>query len=154
MGQTAQCLVPASLGNGRGTSSLPEGKRALPGSAFCGPRPNSARTPWQCARQARKNNGQKGNRALPPPPPSVAHCLSQPPEDLLGQLEAGPRGSSHSLSRPPNPPHPQSGGEQSLTSRTRASQVGRLDSSLIPALTGCVTQDRLFNHLKSRFRHQ
>ena len=56
---------------------LPAGRKEGP-PRLCplpGLRPSWAQTPWQCVRQARKNNGQKGNSALPPPP-SSAHCLS------------------------------------------------------------------------------
>lgn len=61
------------------THLLPAGREEGP-PWLCplpGPRPSSAQTPWQSATQARKNNGQKGNSALPSPP-SVAHCLSLP----------------------------------------------------------------------------
>ena len=77
------------------------------------------------------------------------------PEDLQGWSEADPPGSFHSLSRPPKPSPSTKWGERLLPSRTKMLQVAKLDSSLISALTGCVTQDRsFFKHLKSRFAYQ
>ena len=155
MRQTAQHLGPASLGNDRGTSSPPEGKRALPGSAFClGPGPAQHRPLGSVQGRPGKTTAreeiQHSLSLLPPFPLPLST-----PEDLQGWSEADPPGSFHSLSRPPKPSPSTKWGERLLPSRTKMLQVAKLDSSLISALTGCVTQDRsFFKHLKSRFAYQ
>lgn len=88
-----------------------------------GPRPSSARTRWQYERQARKNNSQKGNSALPPPA-SVVHRGSL-------SLEVPKGNQNRALSTKWD--------ERHLNIRTRTWHVGKTRLSLILALDVCVT---------------